>query len=430
MKNQLFIALFSLLPLAASAFDAEIDGIFYNLSGNEAEVTFYARKSTAGLVVLSEDLDKKYSGIVKIPESVTQNGITYEVTSIGENAFHRCSDLESVVIPQSVKSIGTFAFSRCSRLGTVVIPKSVTSIGSAAFSGCASIKVESGNKKYDSRDNCNAVIETATNKLISGCNNSFIPNDVTSIDGMAFMGCSGLTSITIPESVTDIGLFAFSDCYFASDSIINNSSLPENNTQDDELKKLFGDEMSGKMKGPMGIGAGDFWGAYLCDTETSDGLLIKNGKIIKCRSWAQSVMIPCSVTGIDQFAFFDCPNLTTIIIDNGVTDIGFDAFFSCNQVKHVYCYATTPPNIANGGAFNSFVYTTTLHVPTASIEAYKAQEPWSKFKDIVEMEEEASDISHPIVIKYVGYILFAILFVFFYKRMTKKEDSNYNKSLR
>ena len=393
MKKQLFLTLFSLLPLAASAYDAEINGIFYYLSGNEAEVTSYTHKrdkSTAGLIVLPEDHKKKYSGMVKIPKSVTHNGIKYKVTSIGEHAFYKCSELESVVIPKSVKSIGSFAFLGCRRLGNVVIPKSVTSIGSAAFSGCVSVKVKRGNKKYDSRDNCNAVIETATNKLISGCNNSVIPNGVTSIEGMAFDGCSGLTSITIPESVTDIGLFAFQNCYFAPDSIINKSSLPETNTQENELNKLLGDETIENLKSLIGFRLGDCWGANLCDAETSDGLLIKDGTIIKCRPWAKSVVIPNSVTGIDNDAFFDCPNLTTIIIGNGVTDIGFDAFLFCKQLKHVYCYATTPPNNAHGGAFifSSLINTPTLHVPAASIDAYKADKSWNYFKKIVVIKKD------------------------------------------
>ena len=112
-------------------------------------------------------------------------------------------------------SIVEGAFWGCSSLTSVTIPNSVTSIGRDAFSGCiglTSIVVQNGNPIYDSRNNCNAIIETATNTLIAGCNKTIIPYSVTSIGDGAFSDCSGLTSITIPNSVTSIGYYAFDGC--------------------------------------------------------------------------------------------------------------------------------------------------------------------------------------------------------------------------
>ena len=166
---------------------------------------------------------------VEIPSSVTFIGnaaflncyrltsivIPSSVTSIERWTFAGCSGLTSVVIPSSVTNIGNSAFYGCHGLFSIEIPSSVTSIGYEAFSECSglfSIVVESGNSVYDSRNNCNAIIETATNTLIKGCENTKIPSSVTSIGVGAFSSCSGMTSIEIPSSVTSIGISAFYGC--------------------------------------------------------------------------------------------------------------------------------------------------------------------------------------------------------------------------
>ena len=167
---------------------------------------------------------------VAIPNSVTSIGsyafyncsgltsvtIPDSVTSIDNATFWGCSSLISITIPNSVTSIGSYAFYKCSGLTSVTIPNSVTSIAFGAFSRCTSlvsIVVDSGNTHYDSRDNCNAIIQTDLNLLVQGCNTTIIPNSVTAIGSYAFHGCSGLTSITIPNSVTGIGNYAFGSCH-------------------------------------------------------------------------------------------------------------------------------------------------------------------------------------------------------------------------
>ena len=221
----------------------EIDGIWYNINqeAKAAEVTNKSGGTWEGV--------NSYYGSITIPESVVYNGTTCSVTSIGNYAFYYCSGLTSVTIgnsvtsigngafwgcsgltsitiPNSVTSIGNYAFSGCSGLTSVTIPNSVTSIGTDAFSGCSgltSIKVATNNSKYDSRDNCNAIVETATNALIGGCKNTVIPNSVTSIGDCAFAYCEGLTSIDIPNSVTSIGFQAFKDCSGLTSVTIPNS---------------------------------------------------------------------------------------------------------------------------------------------------------------------------------------------------------------
>lgn len=149
------------------------------------------------------------------------------LVSIGTWAFGDCP-LQSISLPNSLKSIGSCAFENCVLLKSVVIPKSVSSIGDFAFAGCTNIttiQVEEGNSVYDSRDNCNAIIETATNKLVSGCKTSIIPSTVTSIGQYAFSYHSSLASIEIPNSVTSIEQRAFSDCAKLNSVIIPNSVL-------------------------------------------------------------------------------------------------------------------------------------------------------------------------------------------------------------
>ena len=132
--------------------------------------------------------------------------------------------MTSVTIGNSVTTIGNNAFA-ISRLTSITIPSSVTSIGTGIFSYCSrleSIVVESNNSVFDSRNNCNAIIETSTNKLLNGCKNTIIPNTITSISNYAFTGQS-LTSMIIPSSVTSIGNEAFGECEILTSITIPNS---------------------------------------------------------------------------------------------------------------------------------------------------------------------------------------------------------------
>ena len=191
----------------------------------------YSIKENTQLIAGGAFEDCHHLTSITIPNSVTSIGeqafygcsdlisitIPNSVKSIGNYAFYGCSDLISITIPNSVKSIGNYAFYGCSRLTSITIPNSVKSIGKYAFydcSGLTSIVVNSGNTKYDSRNDCNAIIETATNTLIVGCDNTTIPNSVTNIGEGAFYNHHGNynkfpNSLIIPNSVINIGKLAF-----------------------------------------------------------------------------------------------------------------------------------------------------------------------------------------------------------------------------
>ena len=253
--KQLFLA--CLLAIVGSgtadAYDIDLNGLYYNITGeNSVEVTYVEqgdgnadffsgditiprRISSGGktYTVTAIGVDAFYScknlTSVTIPEGVTSIGndafagcygltsitIPSSVTSIGYEAFVGCDGLTSITIPSGVTSIGDYAFIDCRGLTSITIPSSVTSIGQGAFSGCdrlQTITVDADNKFYDSRNGCNAIIEKRSGTLIVGSKNTIFPEGVTSIGGYAFSGCYGLTSITIPSSVTSIGFYAFAGC--------------------------------------------------------------------------------------------------------------------------------------------------------------------------------------------------------------------------
>ena len=209
--------------------------------------------------------------------------IPTSVTEIEAFAFWLCSSLHTVILPNSVKvlsghlfqktaltnitipegvtTIETYAFAFCRELKDITIPSSVTKIVDNPFIGCSgigSIVINNSNSKYDSRENCNAIIESATNKLIVGCKNTAIPNSVTSIRNYAFSGCSGLTSVTIPNSVTSIGDYAFEDCSGLTSVTIPDSVTSISSNAFNNCNGLTNVEVGQDFNTPLYISAGNY----------------------------------------------------------------------------------------------------------------------------------------------------------------------------
>ena len=331
--------------------------------------------------------------------SLTSVTIPNSVTSIGGEAFYNCSGLTSVTIPNSVTSIGGSAFYGCSGLTSVTIPNSVTSIDGYAFYGCSSltsIVVAEGNTHYDSRDNCNAIIQTDLNLLVQGCNTTVIPSTVTRIGNNAFSCCSGLTSVTIPNSVTTIGNYAFSGC-----SGLTSVTIPESVTSIGQAAfsgcsgltsvtipnsvTSIGDYTFHACRGLTSVNIPDsvtsigFRAFCSCSGLTSVTIPnsvtnIGNSAFEDCNGLT-SVTIPNSVTNIGSEAFYNCSGLTMVIIPSSVISIGYRTFYNCSMLTSVYCKPTTPPTL---DSYN-FNYSTQFYVHCGSVSAYQSATNWSDY---------------------------------------------------
>ncbi len=197
------------------SFDEETGTLTFEGDGvlNSSDYNIWNRKVKK--VVVGEGITSIGSYAFDDCDGLTSIELPAGLTSIGGYAFYDCDGLTSIEFHAGLTSIESDAFYSCNRLTNITIPNSVTSIGAGAFGSCnalESIVVAEGNAVYDSRESCNAIIETATNALIAGCKNSTVPESITSIGGFAFYDCDGLTSIELPAGLTSIGGCAFYDC--------------------------------------------------------------------------------------------------------------------------------------------------------------------------------------------------------------------------
>ena len=367
----IFTAIALLCPILAQAQHIEHKGIFYNISGNEATVTF------------TPLMEKPYKGKVIIPNKIKHNGHSYTVTAIGDFAFTKCADLKSINIPNSVQKIGISAFSCCDNLRKITIPNSVTEIGSGVFSNCSNLESVILPDSLSVIPDCSfsgcerlksAVFPLNVKKIgswafarCSGISHIDIPNSVTEIELGSFFGCPNIKSISIPSSVTKIGLVAFSNCNQLSSIVVdgNNPIYDSRNNSNAIIltatnSLIFGCASSIIPYSIAEIGEYAFFACdgisslYLPETLEKIGFNAFNGcshiknisipnsvKDIKSSTFKgcsqlKSVSIPNSVTNIGWEAFADCEELESISIPDSITTIGFATFANCKKLKSVH----------------------------------------------------------------------------------------------
>ena len=328
MKKQLLLITL-MLSVAANAFsvEVEINGLWYEVVSKTKEAKVIKSKYN------------NYYGDIMIPSSVEYNGTIYSVTSIGKEAFYACGGLTSIEIGYGVTTIERAAIYYCWNLTSVTIPNSVTTIEDYAFSRCGGL---------NSITIPGSVVNFGSN-VFADCGNLAkvtILNGVTSIGIAAFASCSSLSSVTIPNSVINIGSWAFDGC--------RNLSY---------------------ITFPNGLKSIEPSSFHNCSSLTF-------------------VTIPNNVTSIGYSAFEDCSNLMRITIGSGVKTIYERAFANCPELTDVYCYTENVPSMMDQdkksctNAFEgSFIEYVTLHVPNASVNAYKSIFPWSSFKTIIGLDD-------------------------------------------
>ena len=354
--KHLFTALLLMCATVVSAHDFEVDGIYYNILSETNKTVEVTYKGT-----YYSQYSNEYSGCVVIPQSVTYNGSTYSVTSIGSEAFCRCTGLTSIEIPNSLTSIRVFAFTGCTGLNEVHI-NDLSVWCNIYFYDYSANPLMSANNLYLNGELVTELkipegVKEINNYAFYRCINLtsiVIPNSVISIGDSAFDGCEGLTCIEIPNSVTRIGMYAFDGCENLNEVHIN------------DIAAWCNIYLGGTLANPLFF---------------AKNLYINGKKVTE-------LIIPNNVRSINNCAFQGCSGLTNLTIPNSVTTIDGSAFSGCTGLTSIISHIPADKLFIPGyNAFYDIDKTNcTLYVPYSAKETYASTEGWNEFANIVELE--------------------------------------------
>ena len=291
------------------------------------------------------------SGDVVVPKIVKDNGVSYRVTKIGDNAFANCSAMTSIVLPAGLTEIGDRAFSECYVLTSINIPEGVTTIGNSAFHYCERLP------------------------------SITLPETLMTIGEWAFCACFELTSIVIPEGVTSLGAQAFQGC-----GALTSAVLPSTLTEIEPITFITCPELTSVTlsEGLTKIGYAAFCGCTSLPSVTlPNSLTVIDEDAFEYCSSLTSITIPGNVTTIGQEAFDGCTGLKTVSFFNSVASVDGSAFNSCDSISSVYAVSPIPLSIA-ANTFPS-ASNATLYVVKGFKAAYEAATGWNEFGNIVEL---------------------------------------------